>query len=137
VRLTQGDYQRCTTYDAVPEEMVRRYADSGMTRIHVVDLDGAKAAAPQNLRTLERLARIDGVEIEWGGGLKDEHALRQAFDAGAPMPSSGVRRRVNRPCLPNGWSALAPTASYWAPMCAKGKCRSADGRKTSISPSTN
>lgn len=83
VRLTQGDYNRCTTYDAEPADMVRRYADSGLTRIHVVDLDGAKAAAPQNLRTLERLALIDGISIEWGGGLKDDDALRQAFDAGA------------------------------------------------------
>jgi phosphoribosylformimino-5-aminoimidazole carboxamide ribotide isomerase len=102
VRLTQGDYQRCTTYDAVPEEMVRRYADSGMTRIHVVDLDGAKAAAPQNLRTLEQLARIDGVEIEWGGGLKDEHALRQAFDAGATYAVIGSTA-ARQPALFADW----------------------------------
>lgn len=83
VRLTQGDYDRCTTYDAQPEDMVRRFADCGATRIHVVDLDGAKAAAPCNLHVLEHLATIDGVSIEWGGGLKTEEALRQAFDAGA------------------------------------------------------
>lgn len=83
VRLTEGDYDRKTTYNAEPEDMVRRYLDCGLQRIHVVDLDGAKAAEPQNLRTLERLANIDGARIEWGGGLKTEHALRQAFDAGA------------------------------------------------------
>lgn len=83
VRLTEGDYARQTTYDADPADMVRRYLDCGLERIHVVDLDGAKAAEPQNLRTLERLAYIDGAQIEWGGGLKTEHALHQAFDAGA------------------------------------------------------
>ncbi len=83
VRLSQGDYAQCMAYDVLPEEMAARYADCGVTRVHVVDLDGAKAAAPQNLRTLERLAKVGGIEIEWGGGVKSSTALRQVFDAGA------------------------------------------------------
>lgn len=83
VRLTQGDYATRRTYDAQPDEMVRRYADCGVRRIHVVDLDGAKASAPANLRTLERLAGIDGVAIEWGGGIKSDEALASVFNAGA------------------------------------------------------
>ena len=83
VRLSQGDYARRTTYDAEPADMARRFADAGFCRIHVVDLDGAKASEPQNLRTLEAMARIDGVEVEWGGGLKSETALRDVFNAGA------------------------------------------------------
>ena len=83
VRLSQGDYARRATYDAEPADMARRFADAGFCRIHVVDLDGAKASEPQNLRTLESMARLDGVEVEWGGGLKSEAALRDVFNAGA------------------------------------------------------
>lgn len=83
VRLSQGDYAQCRTYDASPVDMVRRYADCGVRRVHAVDLDGAKAAAPCNLRVLEQMAGIDGVAIEWGGGIKDDAALKAVFDSGA------------------------------------------------------
>lgn len=83
VRLSQGDYERQTTYDAEPTDMVKRFADCGVKRVHVVDLDGAKAAQPENLPTLEKMAGVDGISIEWGGGLKTETAVRQVFDAGA------------------------------------------------------
>ncbi len=83
VRLSQGDYERQTTYDAEPADMVKRFADCGVKRVHIVDLDGAKAAQPENLPTREKMAGIDSVSIEWGGGLKTETAVRQVFDAGA------------------------------------------------------
>jgi phosphoribosylformimino-5-aminoimidazole carboxamide ribotide isomerase len=85
VRLSQGDYDRVSTYDADAADMARRFLDHGMTRIHVVDLDGAKSGAPQNLRTLERIASIapDTVRVEWGGGVKSEQALTDSFNAGA------------------------------------------------------
>lgn len=83
VRLTEGDYNKVTAYDADPADMLRRFADVGCRRVHVVDLDGAKAAAPANLRVLERLAGLDVAAIEWGGGLKTADALRSAFNAGA------------------------------------------------------
>ncbi len=83
VRLSQGDYGRRTIYDASPLEMARRYADIGVRRLHVVDLDGAKASSPVNLPVLERLASVSGLEIEWGGGIKSEQALADIFSAGA------------------------------------------------------
>ena len=83
VRLSQGDYTQRKVYDASPVDMAKRYADCGVKRIHVVDLDGAKSASPQNLKTLERMAVGAAVEIEWGGGLKSEEALRAIFDYGA------------------------------------------------------
>ena len=83
VRLSQGDYAQRKVYDASPVDMAKRYADCGVKRIHVVDLDGAKSASPQNLKTLERMAAGAAVEIEWGGGLKSEEALRAIFDYGA------------------------------------------------------
>ena len=83
VRLSQGDYDRKTVYDASPLDMARRYADIGVRRLHVVDLDGAKASAPSNLSVLEKLAEVPGLEIEWGGGIKSGEALRDVFSAGA------------------------------------------------------
>lgn len=83
VRLSQGDYAQQTTYEADPVDMVKRYADSGVKRVHVVDLDGAKAAFPANLGLLERMAGVNGVNIEWGGGLKSDEAVRAALDSGA------------------------------------------------------
>ena len=83
VRLSQGDYDQRKVYDASPVDMAKRYADCGVKRIHVVDLDGAKSSSPKNLKTLERMAVGASVEIEWGGGLKSEEALRAIFDYGA------------------------------------------------------
>lgn len=83
MRLSQGDYDRRKVYDASPVDMAKRYADCGVRRIHVVDLDGAKSSSPKNLRTLEQMAIGANVEIEWGGGIKSEESLRALFDYGA------------------------------------------------------
>lgn len=83
VRLSQGDYNQQTQYEATPVDMVKQYVAHGIKRIHVVDLDGAKASCPQNLDTLSELAAVPGAEIEWGGGIKSVEALGAVFDAGA------------------------------------------------------
>lgn len=82
VRLSQGDYNQQTQYEATPVDMVKQYVAHGFKRIHVVDLDGAKASSPQNLDMLSELATVPGVEIEWGGGIKSVEALRAVLDAG-------------------------------------------------------
>ncbi|MDO4213419.1 MAG: 1-(5-phosphoribosyl)-5-[(5-phosphoribosylamino)methylideneamino]imidazole-4-carboxamide isomerase [Bacteroidales bacterium] len=82
VRLTKGDYSLKTVYDGAPEDVALSYADCGVRRIHIVDLDGAKLSCPQNLRSLERIASRVNCEIEWGGGIKDDRALRDVFNAG-------------------------------------------------------
>lgn len=83
VRLTQGDYADRKVYRQNPVDMAKMYADCGVARLHVVDLDGAKAKEPCNLRVLERLANETSLDIEWGGGIKSSDALRSAIDAGA------------------------------------------------------
>lgn len=83
VRLSQGDYAQTKVYDASPVDMAKRYADCGVKRIHVVDLDGAKSSSSRNLKTLEKMAVGADVEIEWGGGIKSEESLRACFDYGA------------------------------------------------------
>ena len=96
VRLTQGDYSQTKVYDAEPLEMAKRYADCGIRRLHVVDLDGAKAKEPCNLRVLEKLANATSLDIEWGGGIKSSDALRMAVDAGAARVICGSVAVDNR-----------------------------------------
>jgi phosphoribosylformimino-5-aminoimidazole carboxamide ribotide isomerase len=83
VRLTQGDYGQKKEYSADPLDMARQYEDCGITRLHVVDLDGAKAKKPCNLAVLEKIAARTSLDVEWGGGIKDSAALESALDAGA------------------------------------------------------
>lgn len=83
VRLTQGDYDIKKVYEQNPVDMAKMYADCGVRRLHVVDLDGAKAKEPCNLRVLEQLATNTNLDIEWGGGIKSTDALRAAINAGA------------------------------------------------------
>ena len=83
VRLTRGDYLQQKVYDGSPADVARSYADCGVKRIHLVDLDGAKAGEPRNLSTLEAIASAVSCELEWGGGIAGDAALQSVFDAGA------------------------------------------------------
>ncbi len=83
VRLLQGDYERETAYDADPVDAARRWAGEEAQFLHVVDLDGAKAGAPENLDAVRRIAAAVGCPIQVGGGLRDAAAVAAVFDAGA------------------------------------------------------
>ena len=83
VRLLQGDYERETAYDADPVDAGLRWAGEGAEFLHVVDLDGAKAGAPQNLAAIERVAAAVECPIQVGGGLRDERSVAAVLAAGA------------------------------------------------------
>lgn len=85
VRLVQGDFSRKTEYSASPIELATEYAAAGATRLHLVDLDGAKAGEPKNLEILTEISKETDLVIDWGGGLKQESDLERAFEAGADM----------------------------------------------------
>ena len=89
VRLTQGDYDRRTTYYRDPLEAALRFEEAGIRRLHMVDLDGAKASEPRNLAVLERVASKTSLEVQYGGGIKSREALRSVFDAGASRAICG------------------------------------------------
>ncbi len=89
VRLSQGDYGTQKVYAEDPAEMARRLEDAGIRRLHVVDLDGAKAGHIVNYRTLERIATQTNLCIDFGGGLKSDEDLRIAFESGAQMVTGG------------------------------------------------
>lgn len=89
VRLTQGDYDSKKIYNEDPLEVAKTFEDHGIRRLHVVDLDGARAGHIINYRTLERLATRTSLIIDFGGGLKQEDDLEIAFESGAQMVTGG------------------------------------------------
>lgn len=89
VRLSQGDYARGKSYDADPIETAKAFLDAGLGRLHLVDLEGAKAGGPRNLATLERIKRETGIMIDYGGGIRTMEDLEAAFSAGADWVTCG------------------------------------------------
>ncbi len=89
VRLTQGDYATRKIYNEDPLEVARQFEDVGVRRLHLVDLDGAKAGRIVNYKVLEKIATHTGLVIDFGGGLKSDDDLRIAFDCGAEMITGG------------------------------------------------
>jgi phosphoribosylformimino-5-aminoimidazole carboxamide ribotide isomerase len=83
VRLTQGDFDASTVYDADPLDAARRWVQSGARALHIVDLDGARNGAPVNLGHVRRIAAEVDVPVQVGGGLRTAQAVREAIDAGA------------------------------------------------------
>lgn len=89
VRLTQGDYDTQKIYNESPLEVAKQFQDAGVTRLHMVDLDGAKAGHIVNYRMLEKVASHTDLPIDFGGGLKSDDDLHIAFDCGAQMVTGG------------------------------------------------
>ncbi len=89
VRLTKGDYDCAKVYNANPLEVAQAFEAHGVRRLHLVDLDGAKAGRIVNYRVLEQIASRTSLVIDFGGGLKCDDDLRIAFNSGAQMVTGG------------------------------------------------
>jgi phosphoribosylformimino-5-aminoimidazole carboxamide ribotide isomerase len=83
VRLLQGDYTRETRYDDDPVALAQHWAQRGAPRLHVVDLDGARAGYPTQLELVRRVIRGVAIPVQVGGGVRSEGAVRALLDAGA------------------------------------------------------
>ena len=82
VRLVQGDFEQSTRYATQPLDAAREWAAAGARRLHVVDLDGARAGEPVNLSSVAAIAAQTGLPVQLGGGLRSADALAAAFAAG-------------------------------------------------------
>lgn len=89
VRLTQGDYNQKKVYHEDPVSMAQSFEDAGFTRLHLVDLDGAKAKKIVNWRVLEEIAERTNLHIDFGGGIRTNKDIAVAFDAGARQVTGG------------------------------------------------
>lgn len=99
VRLTEGDFDRKTVYDADPADMAKRFADAGLSRLHLVDLDGAKAGRVRNWAVLESVVAAADLEVDFGGGVKTEDEVCRIIEAGAAYVTVGSIAVKNEPVL--------------------------------------
>ncbi|HRN55203.1 MAG TPA: 1-(5-phosphoribosyl)-5-[(5-phosphoribosylamino)methylideneamino]imidazole-4-carboxamide isomerase [Agriterribacter sp.] len=89
VRLTQGDYAQKKIYNEHPLEVAKQFEDAGLQRLHLVDLDGAKAGQVKNWKVLETIAGKTGLIIDFGGGIKEREDVDIVFNSGAALATVG------------------------------------------------
>jgi phosphoribosylformimino-5-aminoimidazole carboxamide ribotide isomerase len=89
VRLTEGDYAQKKIYNEDPLEVAKAFEGIGLMRLHLVDLDGAKAGEVVNWKVLEKIANNTELKIDFGGGIKTEAILKTALDTGATYATIG------------------------------------------------
>tara|TARA_B100000965_G_scaffold398727_1_gene417331 strand:+ start:13167 stop:13886 length:720 start_codon:yes stop_codon:yes gene_type:complete len=89
VRLTKGDYNQKKEYSDSPLEVAQRFEQAGITHLHLVDLDGAKAQKPQNLEVLEVISSKTRLRVDFGGGVKSGESLEAVLKAGAQQVTAG------------------------------------------------
>lgn len=102
VRLTKGDYDRKTVYNDDPVAQAKEFEAKGFTRLHVVDLDGAKSKHIVNDAVLRRITAQTNLTVDFGGGIKSGDDIKKAFDAGATLVTVGSIA-VSRPDLFMSW----------------------------------
>lgn len=102
VRLTKGDYAQQKIYNENPVEVAKQFVDAGIKRLHLVDLDGAKAGKIVNLSVLESIAAATNLVIDFGGGIKTINDIDSVFNAGAAMATIGSLA-VKKPALVEEW----------------------------------
>lgn len=89
VRLSQGDYSKKTDYSASPAQLAQEFEALGYKRLHLVDLDGAKAGKPVNIEVLRSITSTTNLTVDFGGGIKTSEDLGSVFAAGADAVSIG------------------------------------------------
>ncbi|HET7118338.1 MAG TPA: 1-(5-phosphoribosyl)-5-[(5-phosphoribosylamino)methylideneamino]imidazole-4-carboxamide isomerase [Hanamia sp.] len=89
VRLAKGNFDKKTIYNNDPVEVARTFEATGIKRLHIVDLDGAKGNPLKNIKSLENISNKTSLTIDFGGGIKNTEDLKLVFNAGAAMVSVG------------------------------------------------
>lgn len=89
VRLTQGDYSKKTIYYKDPLDIAKKFEDAEISRLHLVDLDGAKAGSVKNWKVLEAIAGKTGLVVDFGGGIKTEKDVAIVMESGAAFATVG------------------------------------------------
>ena len=90
VRLFQGDYEKSQVFNENPVEVAKRWETEGATRLHLVDLDGAKAGKPENWQAIKAIVDAVDLPIQVGGGLRDADRVSALFDLGVQYAILGT-----------------------------------------------
>ncbi|MBD2259971.1 1-(5-phosphoribosyl)-5-[(5-phosphoribosylamino)methylideneamino]imidazole-4-carboxamide isomerase [Pseudanabaena sp. FACHB-2040] len=107
VRLYQGDYDQSEVFNEDPVAVARDWVAQGATRLHLVDLDGAKAGRPENWQAIQSIVEAVEVPIEVGGGLRDRQRVAELFALGVRYAILGTAA-VENPDLVNELSREFP-----------------------------
>jgi len=102
VRLTKGDFTKKIVYNDNPLDVAKGFEETGLKRLHIVDLDGANGQGLKNLKTLENISGNTSLVIDFGGGLKTTEDIKAVFNAGASIVSIGSVA-VKNPDLFSKW----------------------------------
>ncbi len=90
VRLSQGDYDTKKVYNENPLEVAKQFESIGITNLHLVDLDGAKARHIVNHDVLKTISDNTNLAIDFGGGIKSDADIELAFASGAKQVTAGT-----------------------------------------------
>ncbi len=82
VRLTKGLMDSAKIYSDEPYELVKKFEDMGAKWVHIVDLNGAFAGEPKNLEQIKKIRRNSSVNLQLGGGIRDEETIKRMLDIG-------------------------------------------------------
>lgn len=97
VRLTKGDYNQVKIYADSPAEMALEFMKDGATNLHMVDLDGAKDGTPVNFEAIKEAAKIKGLFIEVGGGIRNMQRIEEYLSLGVKRVILGTAAIRNYP----------------------------------------
>lgn len=120
VRLTEGDYSKKTEYHSNPVDVARQFEDAGLKRLHIVDLDGAKKGAVVNWDVLENIVAGTSLEIDFGGGVKQEADVQRIIDSGARWVTIGSMA-VRHPDVFGSWIGKYGADKFFLGADVRGK----------------
>lgn len=120
VRLTQGDFEQKTSYRLDPVELAQEFERAGFSRLHVVDLEGAKAGETRHLEVLSAICHSTGLQVDFGGGVRTADQVRKILDAGAVMISLGSIT-VKEPVVVKEWIRIFGSDKFFLGADVKGK----------------
>jgi phosphoribosylformimino-5-aminoimidazole carboxamide ribotide isomerase len=89
VRLVQGDYTQKTIYNENPLDVARSFEDAGLTHLHLVDLDGAKAGKVVSWQVIEKVTRGTSLKVDFGGGIKTTEEVNRLLEIGVSQVNLG------------------------------------------------
>lgn len=108
VRLTQGDYDQKKEYSAEPLNLAMNFERVGISHLHLVDLDGAKAQKPANLDILQAITKATLLQVDFGGGVKSNESLDAVLAAGAKQVTAGSIAVKNKPLVKEWLKTYGP-----------------------------
>jgi len=126
VRLTQGDYAQKTIYNEDPLEVAKQFENAGLDRLHLVDLDGAKAGEIKNWRVLEHIANNTDLSIDFGGGIKKDKDVEIVLNSGASYATIGSIAVKNEDLL-TYWISLYGAETFLLGADVKGELIAING----------